>query len=55
MESLTIYNYYLADSLSPDEAVDFYSNRIKNLKNWLETDGKDQFSEKEKKLFNKSV
>ena len=49
------YNYYLADSLSPDEAVDFYSNRIKNLKNWLETDGKDQFSEKEKKLFNKSV
>lgn len=42
------YNYYLADSLSPDEAVDFYSNRIKNLKNWLETDGKDQFSEKEK-------
>lgn len=42
------YNYYLADSLSPDEAVDFYSNRIKNLNNWLETDGKDQFSEKEK-------
>lgn len=42
------YNYYLADSLSPDEAVDFYSNRIKTLKNWLETDGKDQFSEKEK-------
>lgn len=42
------YNYYLADSLSPDDAADFYSNRIKNLKEWLEEDGKGQFSEKEK-------
>ncbi len=42
------YNYNLADSLSPDEAVDFYPNRIKNLKEWLEIDAKDQFSEKEK-------
>lgn len=42
------YNYYLADSLSPDVAADFYPNRIKNLKEWLNTDGKDMFSEKEK-------
>lgn len=42
------YNYYLADSLSPDDAPYFYSNRIKNLENWLETDAKDQFSTEEK-------
>lgn len=42
------YDYYLPDSLSPDVAVDFYPNRIKNLKEWLNTEGKDQFSEKEK-------
>lgn len=42
------YNYYLADSLSPDVAAAFYSNRIKNLIEWLETDAKNEFSEKEK-------
>lgn len=42
------YNYYLADSLSPDDAPYFYSNRIKNLENWMETDAKDQFSTEEK-------
>lgn len=42
------YDYYLADSLSPGLAADFYPNRIKNLKEWLNTDGKDLFSEKEK-------
>lgn len=42
------YDYYLADSLSPGLAADFYPNRIKNLKEWLNTDGKYLFSEKEK-------
>lgn len=42
------YDYYRADSLSPDESINFYPNRIKNLKEWLKGDGKDQFSEKEK-------
>lgn len=42
------YDYYLADSLSPDNAEDFYLNRIRNLKDWLENDVKDQFSEREK-------
>lgn len=46
--SFNDYNYYLADSLSPDDAPYFYSNRIKNLKNWLETDAKGQFSTEEK-------
>ena len=42
------YNYYLADSLSPDMAEDFYPNRIKNLKQWLQGDGNELFSEEEK-------
>ena len=42
------YDYYLADTLSPDRASDFYPNRIRNLKEWLNTDAKDEFSEKEK-------
>lgn len=42
------YDYYLTDSLPPEAASDFYSNRIKNLEEWLNTDGKDQFSKKEK-------
>ena len=42
------YDYYLADSLLPDAAADFYPNRIKNLKEWLDGDAKDMFSEKKK-------
>ncbi|HIR75452.1 MAG TPA: ABC transporter permease subunit [Candidatus Choladousia intestinipullorum] len=46
--SFNDYDYYLPDSLSPDAAGDFYSNRLKNLKEWLDTDAEDQFSEEEK-------
>ena len=42
------YDYYLADSLLPDAAADFYPNRIKSLKEWLDGDAKDMFSEKKK-------
>ena len=42
------YDYYLPDSLSPDQAADFYTNRVKGLEEWLNTEAKDQFSEKEK-------
>ncbi|SDG81635.1 hypothetical protein SAMN05660368_03316 [Marvinbryantia formatexigens] len=42
------YDYYLADSLAPEDAGSFYQNRMDNLKIWLENDAKDQFSEKEK-------
>lgn len=42
------YDHYIADGLSLDVAGDFYDNRIKLLKNWLEGEAKDQFSAKEK-------
>ena len=41
------YNYNLPDSLSPEAASEFYPNRIKSLKEWLETEAKGVFSEKE--------
>lgn len=44
------YDYYLADSLSPDQAGEFYENRIRNLEEWLweEEGGANIFSEREK-------
>lgn len=42
------YDHYIADGLSLDVAGDFYDNRIKLLKDWLEDEAKDQFSAKEK-------
>lgn len=42
------YDYYRADSLTPDDAADFYTNRISSLREWLSDEAKDQFSEKEK-------
>ncbi len=44
------YNdYYLPESLRPEDAADFYSNRMKLLTKYLETgNGKNQFTEKEK-------
>lgn len=42
------YDYYRADDLSEDEAGRFYGNRISLLKEWLEDEAKDMFSEKEK-------
>lgn len=42
------YDYYRMDSLTPEDAPDFYSNRIRLLREWLEDEAKDQFSEAEK-------
>lgn len=47
-EGFREYDYYRADSLSQDDAKDFYSNRTKLLKEWLENDAQDQFSSREK-------
>lgn len=44
------YDYYRIDLLAPEAAVGFYPNRIRNLKEFLDTDGKDAFSEKEKEF-----
>lgn len=43
------YDYYKIDSLTAADAVNFYGNRTKHLKEWLSSDeAKDQFSEAEK-------
>lgn len=42
------FDYYRADSLTEDQALDFYSNRLTLLKTWLDEGGKDQFSDAEK-------
>lgn len=42
------YDYYQADSLTEDAAADFYKNRTRLLKEWLEGEAKDQFSDEEK-------
>lgn len=42
------FDYYRADALSEADAVDFYENRPALLKEWLEKDAKDQFSDREK-------
>lgn len=42
------YDYYRADSLTEDVAVSFYENRSKLLREWLEDEAKDQYSEEEK-------
>lgn len=42
------YDYYRADTLTEEEAVHFYENRPRLLKEWLKEEAKDQFSEREK-------
>ncbi len=42
------YDYYQANSLTEDDAVMFYENRTRLLKEWLAGEAKDQFSDKEK-------
>ena len=42
------YNYFRADSLTPEDASKFYENRIVLLKEWLSGEGKALFSETEK-------
>ena len=41
------YDYYRADTLSTDDAKDFYKNRTKLLKEWLEGEDGEQFSAEE--------
>ena len=47
-EGFRSYDYYLADRLTSVNAADFYQNRVRLLREWLETDAKDQFTEAEK-------
>lgn len=42
------YDYYRADSLTPEDGALFYVNRTASLKNWLSGEAKDQFSQEEK-------
>lgn len=42
------YDYYTMDYLEPEAAERFYSNRIENLREWLDSPEADRFSEKEK-------
>lgn len=42
------YDYYLADHLTSVNADDFYRNQVRLLREWLETDARDQFTEAEK-------
>ena len=41
-------DYYRTDSLTPEYAPYFYTNRIRLLQEWLAEEAKDQFSEAEK-------
>lgn len=47
-EDFRDYNYFRADSLKPEDASEFYENRISLLENWLSGEGKELFSETEK-------
>lgn len=42
------YDYYRADSLTKEDARNFYSNRILLLREWLEDEAKDQYTKAEK-------
>ena len=44
----TDYNYFVIDSLRPEDAASFYPNRIKSLENWLNTEAKEQFTQAER-------
>ena len=42
------FDYYVADSVTPSQAGNFYKNRISHLKNWLDTKASSQFTKQEK-------
>lgn len=44
------YDYYRADSLLPEQAADFYTNRTKLLQEWLEGDAAYYYSDEEKQF-----
>lgn len=45
------YDYYKINSLTAADAAAFYSNRVLRLKQWLDTEAKDQYTEEEKNFF----
>jgi hypothetical protein len=45
------YDYYRADRLSEESALRFYENRVKLLKEWLEGEANEQYSDGEKAFF----
>ena len=47
-EAFREYDYYRADSLSQEDARDFYDNRTKLLKEWLANEAQYQYSSREK-------
>lgn len=48
------YDYYIADGLKPEQAKEFYPNRIRLLKAWLAGEAKNQFSNEEKRFLTAS-
>lgn len=42
------YDYYIVNSLSTEDAQYFYGNRTRNLKEWLDGEAKDIYTEEEK-------
>ncbi len=44
------YDYYLIDSLEPEDAAGFYENRITQLQEWLDTEARDMYSQEEKEF-----
>ena len=47
-EGFRNYDYHRMDSLTPEDASQFYTNRCRLLQEWLEEEAKDKFSEREK-------
>lgn len=47
-ENLQSFDYYTIDGLSPDDAPDFYPNRVRLLRDWLDNAARDEFSDAEK-------
>lgn len=44
------YDYYLIDSMTPKDAGQFYGRRVLQLKEWLDGEAADQYSDKEKEF-----
>ncbi|MCM1127010.1 MAG: ABC transporter permease subunit [Lachnospiraceae bacterium] len=44
------YDYYLIDSMTPEDAGRFYGRRVLQLKEWLDGEAADQYSDKEKEF-----
>ena len=49
------YDYYICDTLTPEQSVLFYVNRVNAIKNWLESPDASRLSNVEKKYFVESA